>query len=400
MKTTIVTTTVNIPVMLLKYAENARYYGHQEVDFIVIGDRKSAPQTAEFCKTIEQYYRCAYFDIEAQEEWLAELPKLWRHLRFDSMQRRNIGMLVAWRNGADIIISIDDDNFVTAQDFVGKHGGVGAIGEYQSFGSTSGWLNVCSFLQADDDVRFYPRGYPQKHRWKEGEHFVTEQRMARRVAVNAGLWLDDPDVDSLTRMNRQPVVRGLRTPGNGNVALQPGTWSPFTSHNTAFMRHVIPAYFLSPYVGRYDDIWASFIVNRIAEHIGDIITFGEPLIHQQRNPHDLWRDLDAERNGMILSDDLCHALRSIPLTGSTYHECFGEIAAHLPLAWPDRANWTDSQRIWRLQLIEGLDIWHQTFEHLDAAPRAAEVITPAVQLAPNNFESFDRLATTVSSNGR
>jgi len=141
-------------------------------------------------------------------------------------------------------------------------------------------------------------------------------------------------------------------------------------------------------------------VNRIAEHLGDVITFGEPLARHQRNPHDLWRDLDAERNGMILTDDFCQALRSIPLTGSTYHECFGEIGAHLPLAWPDRANWTDSQRIWRLQLIEGLDIWHQTFEHLDATSRAGEVMTPAVQLASNNFDGFERLATTVSANGR
>jgi len=269
-----------------------------------------------------------------------------------------------------------------------------------SLPSTSGWFNVCSFLQADDDVRFYHRGYPQKNRWREHEHFITEQRMARRVAVNAGLWLDNPDIDALTRIERQPVVRGFKPSWKGNIALQPGTWSPFNSQNTALMRHVIPAYFLSPYVGRYDDIWASYIVNRIAEHLGDVITFGEPLVCQQRNPHDLWRDLDAERNGMILTDDLCHALRSIPLTGSTYHECFGEIAAHLPLAWTDRANWTDSQRIWRLQLVEGLDIWHQTFEQLGEVTRTPETGEPSFQPEPVSYDGFDRLATTVSGNGR
>jgi len=224
--------------------------------------------------------------------------------------------------------------------------------------------------------------------------------MARRVAVNAGLWLDNPDIDALTRIERQPVVRGFKPSWKGNIALQPGTWSPFNSQNTALMRHVIPAYFLSPYVGRYDDIWASYIVNRIAEHLGDVITFGEPLVCQQRNPHDLWRDLDAERNGMILTDDLCHALRSIPLTGSTYHECFGEIAAHLPLAWTDRANWTDSQRIWRLQLVEGLDIWHQTFEQLGEVTRTPETGEPSFQPEPVSYDGFDRLATTVSGNGR
>jgi len=123
-------------------------------------------------------------------------------------------------------------------------------------------------------------------------------------------------------------------------------------------------------------------------------------VHQQRNPHDLWRDLDAERNGMILTDDFCQALRSIPLNGTTYHECFGEIAASLPLAWPDRASWTDSQRIWRLQLIEGLDIWHQTFEHLDAVPHVQEAVPTAVQNTPHLYDGFDRLAVSAAGNGR
>jgi hypothetical protein len=365
-KTTIVTTTINVPVLLAKYAANAHYYGHEEVDFVVIGDRKSPAQTSDFCRTIERYYPCAYFDIAAQQERLEGFPELWDHLRFDSIQRRNIGMLIAWDDGADVVITIDDDNFVTTQDFVGLHGAAGAMRDVTAYGSTSGFFNVCSFLEADDGVRFYHRGYPQKQRWNEREHFVTRQKMARRIAVNAGFWLDDPDIDALTRMERQPVVRGFQAGWTGNIALQPGTWSPFNSQNTALMREVVPAYFLSPYLGRYDDIWASYIVTRIAEHLEDVITFGEPLVRQKRNPHDLWKDLDVERNGMMLTDEFCEALRSIPLIRSTYHECFGEIAANLPLAWNPGPKWTDSQKEWRMKLIEGLDIWHAVFERLGA----------------------------------
>ncbi|PYT23144.1 MAG: hypothetical protein DMG57_32935 [Acidobacteria bacterium] len=47
MKATIVTTTINISALLPKYAQNARYYGHSAVDFVVIGDRKSPPHTAD-----------------------------------------------------------------------------------------------------------------------------------------------------------------------------------------------------------------------------------------------------------------------------------------------------------------------------------------------------------------
>lgn len=370
MKTTIVTTTINIPVLLTKYAQNAKNYGHTDVDFIVIGDRKSPAGTAAFCKTIEDYYQCTYLDIPAQEKYLDRFPKLWNHLRFDSIQRRNIGMMLAYENGADVVITIDDDNFVMSQDFVGLHGIVGSKATLPAYASTSGWFNVCSTLRADDNVQFYHRGYPQKRRWTEAGQFQSKFSSSRRVAVNAGFWLDNPDIDALTRMERQIVVRGFQPDSDTRFCLSPGTWSPFNSQNTAIMREVIPAYFLSPYIGRYDDIWASYIVTRIAQHFGDVIAFGEPVVRQERNPHDLWRDLDVERNGMIMTDDFCDALSAISLKGSSYDECFTEITSELPKLWLEGAKWTESQKEWRLKLIEGMEIWHECFSRVEA--RASE----------------------------
>jgi hypothetical protein len=369
-RTTIVTTTIHIPALLMEYAQNARRHGHTGLDFIVIGDRKSPHETAAFCRQVDRLYPCSWWDIAAQEKRLAPFPELWRHLRFDSIQRRNIGLLIAWQNGADVVITIDDDNFVLNQDFVGLHSAAGTVRPITTYGSTSGWLDVCSFLEADDGARFYHRGYPRQPRWAERDYFVTSGWSDHRIAVNAGFWLDNPDIDALTRMERQPIVRGLKPGWTGNIALAPGTWSPFNSQNTALMRDVLPAYFLSPYIGRYDDIWASYIINRIAQHFGDVIAFGEPLVRQQRNPHDLWRDLDAERDGMILTDDFCAALRSIPLMGSTYHECLGELIQALPDVWREGPRWGESQKQCRRMLIEGIRIWHGVFEELGAGEAA------------------------------
>ena len=369
MKVTIVTTTINIPRLLLQYAENARYYGHKDVDFVVIGDRKSPAGTAEFCETVAQYYPCSYLDIPAQQKYLVRFPELWTHLRFDSIQRRNVGMLLAYENSADVVVTIDDDNFVLSQDFFGLHSVVGTVRELPTYGSTSGFFDVCSFLEAEDGVRFYHRGYPQKQRWKESG-FLSTYRHRRRVAVNAGFWLDNPDIDALTRMERQPVVRGYKANWPGNIALHPGTWSPFNSQNTALMRELLPAYFLSPYIGRYDDIWASYIIARIAQHMGDVISFGDPLIRQERNPHDLWNDLDVERNGMILTDDFCEALRAVPLSGNSYHECLGELSQKLEQAWKAGPKWNESQRECRSKLLDGLRIWHEVFDRLGAGRNA------------------------------
>lgn len=364
MKTAIVTTTIHIPHLLKEYAANAKRCGRQDLGFIVIGDRKSPPDTAAFCRSLEELYPCKWLDVETQSQYLESYSRLSSHLRWNSIQRRNVGLLLAYESGAEVIITIDDDNYVLGQDFVGLHSIVGSSPALPSFSSTSGFFDVCCFLAAEDGVRFYHRGYPQKQRWAEGQSYVTQCQSDRRVAVNAGFWLENPDIDALTRMERQPVVRGFNSRWQGRFTLQPGTWSPFNSQNTALMRDVIPAYFLSPYVGRYDDIWASYIVSRIAEHLGDVIAFGEPLVRQTRNEHDLWKDLDEERNGMIMTDGFCAALRKISLRGRSYHECMGEIAESLDSAWIPGPAWTDSQKEWRSMQIDGLRIWHETFDAL------------------------------------
>ena len=74
---------------------------------------------------------------------------------------------MAGENGADVVITIDDDNFVLDQDFVGLHGVAGTVRNLRTYGSTSGWFNVCSLLQADHGIEFYHRGYPQALRWNE-----------------------------------------------------------------------------------------------------------------------------------------------------------------------------------------------------------------------------------------
>lgn len=362
MKTTIVTTTIYVPQALEKYCQNARFYEHSDVSFLVIGDKKTPGETRDFCDRMAgEYYACEYLDITDQQSYLERFPALWNHLPFNSIQRRNVGLLKAWEDGADIIITIDDDNWMLNHDFVRLHGIVGRSPELPAIETSSGWFNVCSALEEANGTLFYHRGFPRGERWKERETFTCMAPIRRRVVVNAGLWLDDPDIDAMTRLERPIVVKGLRR-GYSSFALQPGTWSPFNSQNTAVFRDVIPAYFVSPCVGRYDDIWPSYMVTRIANHLGDVIAYGQPLLRQKRNDHNLWKDLDDERVGMLLSDEFCAALRSISFSGTTYDECFGELARELPRAWRPGKNWTDAMIRSREGLLEGMSIWHDTFQ--------------------------------------
>jgi hypothetical protein len=146
------------------------------------------------------------------------------------------------------------------------------------------------------------------------------------------------------------------------------------------MREVIPAYFLSPCIGRYDDIWPSYVVVRIAQHLGDVIAYGHPLLRQKRNEHALWTDLDNERVGMLLTDEFCAALRSLTLQGKTYHECYGEVAEKLPMLWRAGSTWTDAMLSARQGLLEGMAIWHSVFQ-ASGAQRDSETVTSLANLA-------------------
>lgn len=352
MKTTIVTTTIFVPHFLTGYAENIKRFG-RKADFVVVADKKTPPEAEEFCRTIPN---CRYLGLPEQTAYMSTFPELANHIPYNSAERRNIGILYAFESGADTIITVDDDNLATSHDIVDCHGVVHDSIFVKTYGSSSGWFNVCSVLEEKNGVKFYHRGYPSKQRWNDG--FITAQPTQQKVAVNAGLWLDNPDVDAITRLERELVVTGAVPDFRDTIALAPGTWSPFNCQNTALRRDVIPAYFLSPYTGRHADILASFVVNRITEHLDEAIAFGAPFARHKRTPHDLWKDALAEREGQSIADEFCEKLRSIKLTGTTYHRCFGEIVEAL---WTMR-NYNAMEGM----MNTGMRLWHQAFNKLGA----------------------------------
>lgn len=140
-------------------------------------------------------------------------------------------------------------------------------------------------------------------------------------------------------------------------ALAAGTWAPFNSQNTALWRDVIPAYFLSPDVGRYDDIWASYVVKRIADHLGDLIAFGHPLVRQERNLRDIWHDLALEQTGMALTDQFCAWLRAIRLSGTSYRDCYTELWASLTATVAEARLAEDGHRLALQRFCEGMRVW-------------------------------------------
>jgi hypothetical protein len=358
MRPALVTTTIFVPHELEAYVDDAIRHGHRDTLFIVAGDRKTPPEAKAWCLELadKKGVELVFQDVADQIAYLQAYPELSDHLQWDSIQRRNVAILLAYERGCDPIITIDDDNCLFDQDFVGMHSLASHSTELEAATSPTGWVNVCQELVEQKGIPFYHRGFPPGQRWQDGS--IDWETARGRVVVNAGLWLGDPDVDALQRLVYP--VEAIRYNRTGNFTLGAGCWSPFNSQNTSLAREIIPAYFLSPNIGRYDDIWAAYVVCRIADHLGHLIAFGHPVVKQDRNPHSYWKDLDVERTGMVLTDRLCQALRSVELEASDYGGCLAEIATGLE-DWAFTTDQLDeSEQTFVAGFLSGLQAWQAT----------------------------------------
>lgn len=366
MSTVFVTTTIHVPVLLKDYCANAKMFGHDDVRFIVIGDKKTPAEVKKFCEQLQKDsgYEIEFYDIDDQRNFMKPYIALHDHIPYNCIQRRNIGLLRAYQTGADTIITIDDDNYVQLDDdYVTHQRVVGTQRTVTKLSSNTGWYNVCEMLVEEHSLPFYHRGYPLKYRWIQSETTTTQEEA--KIVVNAGLWLEAPDIDALTWLDLPIRTTAYKSEYQAGIALAPGTWSPFNSQNTALAREVIPGYFLSPYLKRYDDIWASYIVKKIADHLGHVLHFGPPVVKQNRNIHNYLKDFDAERLGMEATGQFVDALRNFDLKGSIYHDCFGELVEIFRREKQEIFKGLNPEHVRNIdQMIDGMQLWYDAYTKL------------------------------------
>jgi hypothetical protein len=324
-------TTINAPIVLESYFGNLEYYGHlQDALFVIVGDKKTPNQDVrDICETLgAKGMQIAYLDVVEQLK-LAATPLyagVIGMLQWNSDVRRNIGYLYAAAQGADVIISIDDDNYALPQhDYIGNHSIVGTVPDIDTATSKNGWLNVCQMLDFGINRPIYPRGFlvTKMHE----DTFDWGAANSKVVAANSGLWTLSPDVDAITNIVLLPTSKGYES-WMRQVALGQDTWCPLNSQNTSFMRQALPAFFFIPQgfkynhqtIDRYGDIWMGFLVEKVAQHMGQTVTYGAPLVAHLRNKHNYIKDLSMEVGGMVLNEQIARWIidAEIPAECDTY----------------------------------------------------------------------------------
>jgi hypothetical protein len=364
-KSYIVLTTINNPLLLEDYADNLMRYNHHDTGFIIIGDLKTPNKECEKLahKINQKGFETCFMDVIKQKKWLSNFPKLEQVIPYNSDNRRNIGYLLAIEKGADIVISIDDDNYPTNEDFYQAHSKVGTEATLKTVSSANGWFNPCTMLETSHERTIYPRGFPYSRRWKDN---VTSNHSSGRIVLNMGLWLGTPDADAATHLIEPVTVKRLKSE---QVMLAPGTFCPINTQNTAFHKDILPCYYYvlmgaeieGLKLDRYGDIWSGYFARKIIDQIGDRVSIGKPLTDHRRNIHDLFKDLRTELYGMIMTERLGPFLESLDLSAKTYADAYLELAEHL-----SKANLGNEKGIntYIAKLTKAMKIWVETCERI------------------------------------
>jgi hypothetical protein len=352
MQAAIVLTTVSDPVLLDGYYENLVAHGWLDrVTVIVIPDRKTPPAAFERCSgLVKRGLRVVCPDLDEQEYFLRRVGFPPTLVPYDSDNRRNVGYLMALETGAELVISIDDDNYCSEGDFVGEHmvACTSAV-EADVVEAATGWFNPSMLLSLEPDRTTYPRGFPY---FARGNDSPLDWRAAlMTVRINAGLWLDEPDLDALTWLVAPARARGF---SGRSVVLGTSTWAPVNTQNTGLHRDVIPSYYFIPMgyelsgltIDRYGDIFSGYFSQACAKHLGQAVRFGTPVAIHRRNAHDYLRDAARELGCIRVLEDLLVWLPEAKLQGKTYAEAYESLSFLLEdVVWRFTGSiWTESTR--------------------------------------------------------
>jgi len=297
-----VLTTINAPneamARLVKLGEDAG------APVIVVGDTK----------TPESWKQAGadFLDLKRQKSLFGALSE---SIPTEHYARKNLGYLHALSYSPEWIYETDDDNFPLETPF----GSRGLYLELDFFSSQSRWLNMYEIFgytaAAEKPTILWPRGFDlQSIRAKSN----FSNRATVPSPIQQGLADGDPDVDALYRLILGQMIEFQR---RNPLGLEKGQICPTNSQTTWWHSSVSQLMYLpSSCTFRLTDILRGFVAWRILQESDNTVSFHSPIVRQDRNQHDLIRDLTDEVQLYLLSDALVRDLLNLELQNLTTSE--------------------------------------------------------------------------------
>ena len=280
MRTALISTTINVPRVLALY----RKLG-PDVAFFIAADEKTPLEAYAFCADIPN---CEIYSPDRQKELGYECSAL---IGWNNDSRRNIALLEAVKDGAEIIVSVDDD-MIGMGDFFGTIDRVFS-NTYSGIqmGAPQKWFDAGQLTFAPAPQRGLPVDFAHDNSFS----LITDVHIGAMQCVILGI----PDTDAATAISRHPLVLEASDVLRHGVVAHPEAFSVFNSQATVFRREFAPCFAqFYKWEGRNTDIFASLIMRRVMRDWGAYTYFGLPAAFHARTKRDLLADFKAEQWGL------------------------------------------------------------------------------------------------------
>ena len=216
-----------------------------------------------------------YFDYAAQRDVMG--PH-WDAIPHHSAATRNFGHYLAHQEGYDVVVALDYDCRVREGWLQTHEAALGPVVGAPAL--RNDWINTVTC------EGFYARGFPYEHR-NDVDGTATRTTASGVVKVNMGVWDNVLDLNGIDKLQSEPP----RAPGlhDEDPVVALGNL-PVCGMNTAFHAEVVPAYYFLPDImvngswllSRHDDIWGGYVLKRLMDVRGDLLSFGPPIVEHTR----------------------------------------------------------------------------------------------------------------------
>ena len=269
----IVITTINKPSkQILQYSQLKNW------DLIIVGDSKT---DASYYKNIN----CIYLGLEEQKEMFSSF---YEFVPTKSYTRKMFGYLYAFKHNYNTIYDTDDDNLYKdlTIDWVTNNRNIAC--------TDNGFTNI---YKAYTDRDIWPRGIPPKHKSIYKIPILSNELPDLEVSIIQGLVDNDPDVDAYYRLHTRNEPFNFDTK-NYDIILNKYAICPFNSQNTFWLdKSVFYTMYLPVTVTfRYTDILRGVITLYQLWSKNKTLKFTGASAIQERNQHDLQKDLESEQS--------------------------------------------------------------------------------------------------------
>lgn len=301
------------------------------------------------------------FDREKVKVYVVrDEPETWRQIRRDLGEAdwiipvktdciRSYGFWQAWRDGAETIVTLDDDCYPWGM----------PVSQHQYWLSKDGFDDSWGWVSTIEGVR--PRGLPDS--------------AVRPTMLNVGGWTNIPDVTGKTQLAGYGAWHCVERYVPRYV------FFPMSGMNLAFRREITPLMYFglmghairdpetSWGVHRLGDIWCGLLAKKVCDHLGYQVHIGDPLVRHDRasNPH---RNVELEAPGEAPNEWLWTVLRGLRLPASATTPVSAMQALGSMLEWALRDQPAPSPGYWAAW-GRAVRVWATLFETDSPSPGVA-----------------------------